>query len=186
MGDNEMIRLFHNRDETAISHVRAAYGEKCMQIAVGILKNRQDAEEVVSDAYLVLWDRLGTETPSNLPAYLYRIVRNQALMRYDRENAKKRSVKEAVPLSELEDCLPSDGDLQSQLDERELTGLINAFLRALPACDRRIFICRYFAGMEVKNIAAKYGIGSSRVKMSLFRSRKKLKEMLTKEGYFNE
>ena len=186
MNDNEIIGLFLKRDERAIEHTRAAYDERCMQIAYGILKNRQDAEEVVSDAYLVLWRSFETDTPLNLPAFLYRIVRNQALIRYDQENAKKRSVKEAVPLSELEDCLPSDGDLQSQLDERELTGLINAFLRTLPVSDRRIFICRYFAGMEVKNIAAKYGLGSSRVKMSLFRSRKKLKEMLTKEGYFNE
>ena len=79
MNDNEIIGLFLKRDERAIEHTRAAYDERCMQIAYGILKNRQDAEEVVSDAYLVLWRSFETDTPRNLPAFLYRIVRNQAL-----------------------------------------------------------------------------------------------------------
>lgn len=186
MSDYEILKLFLQRDESAIEQTRARYGDKCMQIACGILKNRQDAEEVVSDSYLSLWKLTEYQVPKSLPAFLYRIVRNQALTRYDAINAGKRRAAEAIPLSELEDCIPSGTDTHTQYEGRELSQIINSFLRGRPEQDRRIFICRYFSGMDVKDIAKKYGVGSSRVKMSLLRSRKKLKEILSKEGYYNE
>ena len=92
---------------------------------------------------------------------------------------------EASAISELDECISPDF-VDEQYEERELTGILNRFLKTLGEADRRIFVCRYFANFEYKEIAKKYGYTQSRVKMSLHRSREKLKKTLTKEGYYSE
>ncbi len=182
MNDEEIIELFFARDEEAIEQTKIKYGAKCTSIAFGILKNAEDAEEAVSDAYLAVWNVIPPERPAVFSAYLFRIVRNQALMRFDENNAGNRSAP-SVPIDELEECLPSRIDTEQAFNERELSKLINSFLYTLPEADRRVFVCRYFAGLEYKEISKKLGIGLSRAKMSAYRSRAKLKELLIKEGY---
>ena len=187
MDDGEIIDLYVSRDEQAIEQTKLKYGSKCMQFALGILKNRQDAEEAVWDAYLALWNTDRSQLPQNLPAYLFRLVRNHALLKYNAATAKKRNSKSGVlSVSELEEVIPSDFDMENSLDAKRLTEIINSFLRTLSVSDRRVFICRYFADMKIGQIAKKYGMGQSGVKMSLYRSRKKLKEILVKENFINE
>ena len=186
MDDGGIIMLFFDRDEQAIEQTRQKYGNKCFSIAYGVLKNRQDAEEVVSDAYMSLWNNIPPDKPAVFCAYLYKTVRNLALLKYNSNQTDKRRVnKDAAPISELEE-LQSGFDVQEQYEERELSGIINRFLYALHESDRGIFVCRYFSNMEYKEIADKYGFTQSRVKMSLHRSRAKLKAVLVKEGYYNE
>ena len=109
-----------------------------------------------------------------------------ALLRYNAETADKRRVNvEASAITELDECISPDR-VDEQYEERELTGILNRFLKTLSEADRRMFVCRYFANMEYKEIAKKHGFTQSRVKMSLHRSREKLKKTLIKEGYYNE
>ncbi|MBQ7698853.1 MAG: sigma-70 family RNA polymerase sigma factor [Clostridia bacterium] len=186
MDDAQIIKLFFDRDENAIEQTRQTYGAKCNSIAYGVLKNRQDAEEAVSDAYLALWNNIPPDRPAVFCAYLYKTVRNLALLRYNAEMTdKRRANAEASPITELDECISPDR-VDEQYEERELTDIINGFLKTLGESDRRIFVCRYFANMEYKEIAKKYGFTQSRVKMSLHRSREKLKKTLIKEGYCNE
>ena len=187
MEDSDIIKLLFARDEDALAQTRLKYGGRCQAIAYGVLKNRQDAEEVVSDAYLKLWENIPPDEPAVFCAYLYKTVRNLALLRYNAEMTDKwRLNKSAAPLSELDRCLPDNSDTESLCEGRELSGVINRFLYSLDDDDRGIFVCRYFANMECKEIAKKYGATVSRVKMSLYRSRAKLKTVLSKEGYFSE
>lgn len=187
MDDSEIVRLLFERDEAALQHLRQKYGAKCFTIAYGILKNKQDAEEAVSDAYFAIWNSIPPEKPDILCAYLYKTVRNLSLHIYEARNTDKRRANAvAAPISELEGCVSSEYDLQQVYEERELSGIINRFLKTLKEADRRMFLCRYFANMEYKEIAKKYGYTQSRVKMSVRRSREKLRELLIKEGYYNE
>ena len=87
-----------------------------------------------------------------------------------------------VCIDELSD-VAADGDVESEIDEKNLSDTINAFLSGLDKDNRRIFICRYFYNMEYKEIAERYGMGLSRVKMSVKRTKEKLKTYLEKKGY---
>lgn len=187
MDDSEIVRLLFERDEAALEHLRRKYGAKCQTIAYGVLKNRQDAEEAVSDAYLAIWNSIPPEKPEILCAYLYKLVRNLSLHIYEARGAEKRRANAvASPISELDYCVSSDFDLHEAYEERELSHIVNRFLQSLKDDDRRIFLCRFFANMEYKEIAKKYGYTQSRVKMSVQRSKEKLKEQLINEGYYNE
>ena len=52
MEDQQIIRLFFERSEQAITELSRKYGALCFQIADNILDDRQDAEECVNDAWL--------------------------------------------------------------------------------------------------------------------------------------
>ena len=65
---------------------------------------------------------------------------------------------------------------------RELGALLSDFLRSLPQESRLFFLRRYWFMDSVKEIAARYAVGESRVKTSLFRTRRKLRDYLEKEG----
>ena len=187
MDEGEIIRLFFERDERAIELTRQKYGAKCYTIACGVLKNRQDAEEVVSDAYMSLWNNIPPDKPAVFCAYLYKTVRNLALLRYNAEKTDKRRLNSlSSPISELDECVPTDVTTEAEFEGRELSRIINGFLYALSEADRGMFVCRYFSNMSYKEISKKYGFTQSRVKMSLHRSRIKLKETLIKEGYYYE
>ena len=56
MEDRDIVDLYFQRDEQAISLTSSKYQSYCMQIAMNILENREDSEECVNDAYLAAWN----------------------------------------------------------------------------------------------------------------------------------
>ena len=141
MDDKQIIRLFFERSEQAITELSQKYGDLCMKIARSILNDHQDAEECVNDAYLGAWNSIPPQSPDPLRAYICRIVRNRSLKRLRTNSAIKRGSQFEVSLSELEDCIP-DNSLDEQLAVNELSAQINAFLAALSKDDRLMFVKR--------------------------------------------
>ena len=83
-------------------------------------------------------------------------------------------------LDELAETLP---DRENQLDEILLRDLINRFVRALKKEERDIFVLRYTSVLTVEEICARTGRKQSAVKVSLYRTRKKLRGYLMERGY---
>ena len=67
-------------------------------------------------------------------------------------------------------------------ESRELAEILNCFLSEQKELTRKMFIRRYYFGYNVSEIAEKYGVSESKVKMTLLRVRGKLKDYLEKEG----
>ena len=83
MGDQEIIQLFFQRCEEAITQTQKKYGALCRSVAQRLLTDPRDTEECVSDTYLRVWNAIPPERPRSLRAYLARITRNLALDRYN-------------------------------------------------------------------------------------------------------
>ncbi len=90
MHDASIIRLFQNRDESAISEVKAEYGSVCERAARNLLGDAHSAEEAFSDALMALWNSIPPENPRSLKAYVLGITRKCALKAYREKTAKKR------------------------------------------------------------------------------------------------
>ena len=88
---------------------------------------------------------------------------------------------EAV-LEELEFCLPAGDHTAQEVESAETARSISAFLRSQPEQARNIFIRRYWYCDATADIAKRYGIGESKVRVTLHRMRTKLKAYLEKEG----
>ena len=87
-----------------------------------------------------------------------------------------------MALSELEDCLAGGSSPEEHAEERELAERIDAFLRTLPGTERAVFVARYWYMASRTEIAQSFDLSPERVSMMLFRTRKKLRTMLKKEG----
>ncbi len=184
MNDKDIVRLYFNRDQRALSATAKKYGNYCTAIARNILESREDAEECVNDTYLSAWDAIPPNRPEILSAFLGKITRNLAFNKYKYNRAAKRGSGEtAAVLEELAECVSGLEDVEQEIDRRELIAAINSFLDTLSPQKRNLFICRYWYSDSVSNIAKRHGITESNVSVTLNRVRSKLKEYLTERGY---
>ena len=161
MEDSKILELYWSRDEQAIAETRASYGLPLLTLANRILSSREDSEETVSDTYLRAWQTIPPERPKDFLAFLRRICRNLAFDRLDWNRAAKRN---------------------PELNRLSLKETLERFLRQLPKESRGIFLRRYLYGDSVGEIAQRYAIGESKVKMQLHRTREKLRRFLEQEG----
>ncbi len=183
MEDSQIIALYWNRSEEAISETAKKYGRYCHAIARNILNNDEDAEECVSDAYLRLWNAIPPMRPNRLPTYLGRIVRNLSLNKREKASAEKRGAGQ-IPLilGELEECIPDSSQEDTVTEAILIRDVLDRFLEALPPYARKIFVRRYWYMSSLKEIAAEYGISEGNAAVSLLRTRMKLRTVLEKEG----
>ncbi len=180
MDDKQIIRLFFERSEQAITELSQKYGVLCLQLAENILNDYHDAEECVNDAWFGAWNSIPPQSPDPLRAYICRIVRNYSLKKLRANTAIKRGSRFEVSLSELEDCV-SDQTLDEQLSISELSAQIDAFLSALPKDDRVMFVKRYWFSESLSEIAAAFHITENNVSVRLSRIRGKLCQYLERK-----
>ena len=181
MEDGKIIALYFARNEQAIQETDASYGRKLYRLSHNILNDPQDAEESVSDTYLKTWESFPPKRPRSLYAFLAAVCRNLSLNRLDWNLAGKRHGEIVALTQEMENCIP-DSRQEEQMDRRELRRLLEAFLDSLPREHRLIFLRRYLYVDTIGEIAARYGISESKVKVRLHRTRSQLREYLAKEG----
>lgn len=184
MKDAEIVALFWGRQEQALEITAEQYGGYCMQIARRILGNEPDAEECISDVYWAAWDSIPPNRPENLRTYLGKLTRRISMKRWRSMDARKRGGGEAaLSLEELAECIPAGNTPEELVDGKELVKQLNGFLAKLPRQLRQVFILRYWHGCSVREISSVSGFSKSKVESILFRTRKKLREYLEREGY---
>lgn len=184
MEDDQIIELLFARSEQAIRELDLKYGSVCHKLSCNILNNRQDAEECVNDAYLGAWNAIPPAKPDPLLAYLCKIVRNLSLKCYHRKEAAKRNSTYDVSIQELEGCLSCPDTVETEMDARALTGIIEDFLDTLTQENRVIFMRRHWFADSYTDIAARVGRTEKTVSVRLTRLRKQLKQYLMEREVF--
>ncbi|MBR5134951.1 MAG: RNA polymerase sigma factor [Clostridia bacterium] len=181
--DEELIELFRARAETAVEETSEKYGTYCRSIALRVLRNEQDVEECVNETYWRVWNMIPPCSPPNFRTFLGRTVRRVAFDMYDTHAAQKRGGIHAREYEEeLSESAPSKWDVETAVDELALQDTIEHFLSTLKKKERWIFLRRYWYLDSIADIAQQLEQSESSVKMSLCRTRKKLKATLEKEG----
>lgn len=184
LSDDQIVELYWQRTESAISETAGKYGNYCRCIAYNILANREDAEESVNDTWLDAWNTMPPHKPSVLSAFLGKITRRISIDRWRKKQAGKRGGGEMdLVLDELEDCISDPTDVEFALEQKEMARVIGEFLGGLPAVERRIFLRRYWYMDSVAAIAHDYNFTESKTASMLHRTRKKLRNKLESEGY---
>lgn len=184
MDDNKIIELYEQRDEGALRETEDKYGGYCFSVAKNILINDQDCEECVNDTYLRIWNSIPPQKPKSLKLFAAKIVRNLALDRYRSQNRQKRGGDNiCMALDEAAELVADTVDIDTESSEREFAELLGRFLRSLPKRECNVFIRRYFYFESMGDIAAKYALRESHIRVILSGTRKKLRNFLRKEGY---
>lgn len=182
MDEKELLELFASRSERAIAETAQCYGSRCRQLAERILNNREDAEECLNDTLLHAWNAIPPEAPESLPAYLTALTRNIALNRLKANNRLCRGGgRVPAVLEELAECVPAADSVEAEYDRRSFLAAMERFLDTLSRDARVIFVRRYWYMNSCREIADAYQMSESKVRVSLTRTRRKLKTFLEKE-----
>lgn len=181
MEDKQIIELYNERSELAIAETVKKYGNYCKAIAMRILDDLRDAEECVSDAYMRVWNAIPPAVPTSLKLFIARITRNLALDRVDYNNAEKRGGGQVfLALDELAECVSGQDDVE--LEDGTVTEVLNGFLAGLDPDSREMFVRRYWYLDSIRDIAKTMNYTESKVKTTLYRERKALREKLGEKG----
>ena len=182
--DSGIVELFLERNEQALVFADRKYGASLRKIALAVLGDESDAQECENDAYLKAWNSIPPNEPRTwLLPYLSKLVRETAIDRLRKEQAKKRAAQFTELTQEIESSLPSLNDVETEVDGALLSAAISAFLRQQPLQKRNIFLRRYWYMDSVAEISKRYSVSEGKVKTVLFRLRGDLKDHLKREGY---
>lgn len=181
MEDTHIIELFFARAESAITELSLKYGKLCYRIAYNILNSHSDAEECESDTYLRVWDTVPPTRPTNLRAYVSRIVRNLSLDRVRYLTREKRFGQLDLLLSEMSECIPAPWSVEQTADDT-VAQLIKEYLLTLDTETRVLFVRRYFFMDSVESLARQFRLNASTVSSRLTRTRAGLRTLLEREG----
>ena len=182
MTDTAIIELYFSRSEQAIAESQTSYGGYCYRVADGILNDRSDSEECVNDTWLAAWNTIPPTRPQSLKAYFGALTRRISVDRLRKRLADKRGKGEAlVALDELAECIPSGWSMETAVENRALIDALNAFLAGCPAAERNLFVARYWYGLPVEELAARFSLKKNTAVSRLRRTRIRLLKYLEKE-----
>ena len=180
------MELFLSRDENAIRESAAKYWSTPVRFGSWDRRgSAQTAEECEHDTYLEAWNRIPPHEPKNyLYAFLARITRHIAL-NCCRDRARlKRSGFWCELSREMEACIPSPDDMDSRIDDTDAAGDPQRISRRIAGRKTEPFLIRRYWYLDsIADIAERFALSESKVKTTLFRCRRQLREHLEKGGY---
>ena len=180
--DRELLARVARGDVAALRALYDQHASRAITIAFRILRNREEAEDVVQETFLEVWRRSAQFDPGRggAVAWVVTIARSRAI---DRLRARTIAGRTIASASEDADGLlsvppPSPAlETERRRDERRVA----AALGALPPAQRRTIELAYFEGLSQSEIAAKTASPLGTVKMRVKLAMSKLAELLGDE-----
>ena len=166
------------------------HSQTVFRLAYRMTGNRNDAEEVVQEAFLRAYQKLGQfAARANFGTWVYRIAANYAIDRMrqrQKEEARRQNPNtdsedgmEQDPLSKVQDAAPTPERLTQSL---ELRAQMERALAALSHAERTAFVMRHWEGCGIEEIAEVLKSNSSAAKNTVFRAVAKLRKALQPFG----
>ena len=184
--DVELVKRLQAGDQTAFRELFERYNRRVFAVAFGVVKNQEDALDVVQEAFIKVHKHIGGfQGTSSFYTWLYRIAMNLAIDHVRR----RRKVVEFDETIKKEDA-SGDGTLLPRLAnenpsktliKKELTERLEAALEELPEYHRAVILLREVEGMSYEEMAQVLNVPKGTIMSRLFHARRKMQERL--EGY---
>lgn len=174
--DQHSIDKVLSGDTRAFEEIIERYKHMVYTLALKVVKNREDAEEVAQDVFLKGFMALKTfKGDAKFSTWLYKIAYNRSL---DYVKKQKRTL-ETTAIDISKDYNPAG--LESALDYLEASErkvMIREAIDELAPEDGVLVTLYYFEAMSLKEISKVTGVSANNAKVRLFRSRARLAELL--------
>ncbi len=183
--ESVLVDAARNGDIAAFEQLVRRYDRNVFRIAQHITQNREDAEDVVQDAFLKAFQNLGQfQGQSKFYTWLVRIAVNEALMRLRRRRPERmvsldedvKTEEDSMP-REVADWSPNPEQLYSQA---ELKDILSKTIQGLPPGFRAVFVLRDVEALSTEETAEALNLSIPAVKSRLLRARLQLRERLNK------
>lgn len=151
-----------------------AYGSKIHAFALSFLKNEQEAEELLQDVFLKLWEiRANLDTSKNIKSFLFKICVNQM---YD--FIRHKNIEQAYRDYSLHNYPADEENTWDQVIYNDMLNNLEKLVAAMPEQRQRIFRLSKEEGLSNDEIATKLNLSKRTVENQLYRAISFLKERL--------
>jgi RNA polymerase sigma-70 factor (ECF subfamily) len=183
--DEELVRRAQQDDERAFGELVTRYESKVYSLAMKMLRNPEDAEDVLQDTFLRAYRGIKSfKGNSTFSTWVYRITANSALMRLRKKQLPQVSIEDSdereTPIS-IADWAPGPVE---QLLNQEMQRVMDEAIEALPPEFRQVFILRDVEELSNADVAEILDLSVAAVKSRLHRARLKVRNRLAQ--YFSE
>ncbi|MBD3226433.1 MAG: sigma-70 family RNA polymerase sigma factor [Caldithrix sp.] len=188
MDEKQIIEKAKAGDEAAMAQLVNKYSERIYNLALRILRKKEDAEDVLQETFLTVVEKLHTfDGRSSFFTWVYRIATNASLMRLRK---KKVVFQEMADSTDFQESVESrvfidwSQDPSINIYDEEVKQKIDAAVNKLSDIYRSVFVLRDLEGLSIKETSAILNITQENVKIRLRRARQFLRDYLSE--YFEE
>ncbi len=178
--DVEVLARIAEGEARAVGELYDRYGTRLLPVALRILRDRAEAEDVLHDAFLTVSERAQQYTAErgSVAAWLVTLVRNLAIDRTRRWHRRGMIAREVIAYE------PTAGppDPESLIDEALERGKVRRALARLSEPKRHTLEVAFFEGLSYAEMAASLGLPLGTIKSRAARALVALREALVAEG----
>jgi RNA polymerase sigma-70 factor (ECF subfamily) len=181
--DRELLGRVARGDVAALRALYDQHASRAVTIAFRILRNREEAEDIVQETFLEVWRRAAQFDPGRggAVAWVVTIARSRAIDRLRARSIAGRTIASAAEEAEAMSPMPPPSPA-AEVERRRDEKRVAAALVALPPAQRRTIELAYFEGLSQSEIAVKTASPLGTVKMRVKLAMAKLAELLGDEN----
>ena len=177
LSDQEIIDSVRKGNDSDYSIIVDRYKNKAFSMLKRMLKNEFDAEEVLQDCFLKVFNSLSSfKGEAKFSTWFYRIVYNTALTKL---SSQKRMTE--AEMTSLEDHLNLESEYRSdEIEKKDVNQLIHETISKLPERYSAVITMFYLNEMTIEEISEAMQLSVSNIKVMLHRSRNSLRDLILK------
>jgi RNA polymerase sigma-70 factor (ECF subfamily) len=184
--DDELIRAAQKGDRSAFDSLVRRYDRSVLRLALHMLGNEQDAQDVHQDAFIKAYRHLSNfRFECSFYTWLYRIVTNLCLDQLRRRKSRKEDPSTVLDaageemdlMANLQDDRATANPAR-ELDRKNMHAAIQSALEALTPRERTVFELKHYQGLKLRTIGEMLSTTEETAKNTLFRATRKLRARL--------
>ena len=177
-GDAEYVKALRKGDLNAFNQLFDKYNKKLYFFAKGYLRSSEDAEELVQEVFLKIWETRGNlKDHLSFNAFLFTITYNAVLKHFRKTGRERKHLEQALLYKE-----ESSDDTSAAVEYSELLSITNKAIDKIPEKRREIFKLSRQSGLSNAEIAEQLQISKKTVENQIYQSLKFLREQLKNES----
>jgi RNA polymerase sigma factor (sigma-70 family) len=184
--DLKCIEKILDGDRNAYAFLVDRYKDMAYSLALRMVRNREEAEEIAQDAFVKAFRSLSSfKGNSRFSTWLYKIVYNTSISSLRKKEIEKLDLDEAsLPAADITES----SSAYASLNNAERSKFLEKALEVLDEDERFLIIMYYYEELDIDELAAITSLTKTNTKVRLFRSRKKMLaylELYLKEETYN-
>jgi len=188
LNEQELVERAKKGDRAALAKLVNKYSDRIYNLALRILRRKEDAEDVLQETFLTVIEKLDKfDGRSSFFTWIYRIATNAALMRLRKKKVVFQEVNDDPDFQEsIENRVFVDWSQDPSINvfDEEVKQKIDEAINKLSDIYRSVFVLRDIEGLSIKETSEILGITEENVKIRLRRARQFLRNYLS--DYFEE
>lgn len=171
------VKKLKNGDVKAFDELFSKYSQKLYNFSLKYLKSAEEAEEVIQEVFLYIWEkREGLKPDNSFNAYLFTIAHN-IIKKHFNKKTRDNAFKDEL----IYELLKQDNNLDQIIDYKFLLEKVESLIDGLPPRRKEIFIKRKYLGLPIKQIADELSISANTVENQLATAQKQILDELQKK-----